>query len=72
MNNIRYCMFVIFGLFFIFGLAACDTDNGECLSHGENCAQSYIDANYGGKRPPCCNSDDACQSSPSGYYLTCN
>ena len=60
---------VVFGLFSILGLAGCE---GECLSHGENCSQSYIDANYGGVRPPCCNAGDYCQTSPSGYYLTCN
>jgi len=51
-------------------LTACEKDD-ECLSHGENCSSSYIDANYNGNRPPCCNSDDVCQQSPSGY-LTCN
>ncbi len=53
-----------------FLLAGC-FDDDECLAHGENCSQSYIDANYGGDRPPCCNSGDVCQSSFSGF-LTCN
>lgn len=51
-------------------LASCSDE--ECLAHGENCSQSYIDANYGGNRPGCCNSGDICQTSYSGYYLTCN
>lgn len=65
------CMFsvIILGVSLI-SLSACEKDE-ECLAHGENCSSSYIDSNYNGKRPPCCNSGDVCQSSPSGY-LTCN
>ena len=53
-------------------LSACFHDEDEeCLANGENCSSSYIDANYGGNRPPCCNSGDVCQESPNGF-LTCN
>lgn len=70
--NRKFFLICIFSYFLCLGLTACsDDDEGECLAHGENCSQSYIDENYGGNRPPCCNSDDVCQESPSGY-LTCN
>jgi len=68
-NMKRAVVITLFGMFSLVGLAGCN--EGVCLSHGENCAQSYIDANYGGVRPPCCSSSDQCQSSYSGY-LTCN
>lgn len=58
----------VLGVMTMLGLSGCD--GGECLAHGENCSSEYIDANYGGVRPPCCNSGDFCQS--SGAYLTCN
>ena len=64
-------IYLLFGLFFLVASSGCSSD-GECLAHGENCSQTYIDLHYDGVRPNCCNSDDVCQSSPSGYYLTCN
>ncbi len=71
--NKTYRVFLLLSFMFtVSGATSCGSGDGECLSHGENCSGSYIDDNYGGKRPPCCNGQDQCQESPSGYYLTCN
>ncbi len=70
MNKAYRVLLLLSFIFTISGATSCDGD-GECLSHGENCSGSYIDANYGGNRPPCCNGGDSCQGSASGY-LTCN
>jgi len=66
----KYIMSSILLGFSLFFLSGCEKEE-QCLAHGENCSSSYIDANYGGNRPPCCNSSDQCQTSPGGY-LTCN
>lgn len=69
--NKTYKVFLLLSFIFtVSGVTSCGGGDGECLSHGENCSSSYIDENYGGKRPSCCKSGDSCQS--SGYYLTCN
>ncbi len=68
---IKQSMYLLMGLLILLGISGC-SDDDECLAHGENCSSTYIDNEYGGERPPCCNSGDSCSSSPSGSYLTCN
>ena len=71
MNKIHRVLLLLAFIFAVSGVTSCGGGDGECLSHGENCSSSYIEENYGGDRPRCCNGQDQCQSSPSGY-LTCN
>lgn len=51
-----------------FGMPGCSKSEEECLVHGENCTQSYKQANYGTTSIQCCQGQ--CTDKGSGI-LTC-
>lgn len=57
---------LIIGLIYVF-LQGCSGDDGECLSWGENCSQSYKLDNYGTTEIQCC--EGTCRTGTSGYLV---
>lgn len=58
---------VLLGGVSIISMQGCSGDDGECLSWGENCSQSYKLNTYGTTDIQCC--EGTCRTGSSGYLV---